>query len=69
MPFDTTQLRTTTGVLLQTLVQMLGLNCSTENVNGDYNNNVRGRSADDSHFISIWQCRTDLRQLFTLSCL
>jgi hypothetical protein len=41
-----TQLRTTTGVLLQTLAQTLGRNCNTENVNGDYNDNVRGRSAD-----------------------
>jgi len=41
-----TQLRTTTGVLLQTLVQTLGRNCSTENVDGDYKDNVRGRSAD-----------------------
>jgi len=46
MPFDMTQLRTTTGVLLQTLVQTLGRNCSTENVDGDYKDNVRGRSAD-----------------------
>jgi hypothetical protein len=48
MPFDTTQLRTTTGVLLQTLVQTLGRNRSTENVNEDYDDNVRGRSADIS---------------------
>jgi hypothetical protein len=46
MPFDTTQLRTTTGMLLQILVPTLGRNCSTENVNGDYDDKVRGRSAD-----------------------